>query len=216
MTQGEAFWKEDPKILFEEKYITKFFPKQGTTLVEKLNASMRLIIYSSLLICLYTKKINYLVLPILFGIITIYVHENPQMFEKYLGSIVEGFDQNYVAFTGPPKILKDSKQPECIKPTLNNPFMNPIVTESSTLRDTPACDILDPEIKEDVNNKFKNNLFRDTSDLFGKLSSQRQFYTIPDNDTITFANWLYRNDEICKVDNNNCLRYEDVRANRRI
>lgn len=103
----------------------------------------------------------------------------------------------------------------CVAPSISNPFMNPTL-EDSTVRDTPACDITDPEIKEKSESYFTNNLFRDTSDLFGKVSSQRQFYTIPNHDSISFAKWLYKNEDGCKTNNDFCLQYEDIRANRRI
>jgi hypothetical protein len=65
---------------------------------------------------------------------------------------------------------------------------------------------------------FNHNLFKDVNDVFGKMNSQRQFYTMP-NTTIPnaqddFAKWLYANPKTCKEDQEFCLRYEDVRAKR--
>ena len=175
---------------------------------------MRLTIYSGILISFYKKNLIYLSIPLVFGIISIYLHNNPKLFDKF--NIIENFEPNDTQFVlAEFEKPQSSKSQECIKPTLNNPFMNPTL-EESVVREAPACDITDPQIKKEVEDNFKNNLFRDTSDLFGKLASQRQFYNIPNNDTISFANWLYKNEDICKVNNDHCLRYEDVRANRRM
>jgi hypothetical protein len=65
---------------------------------------------------------------------------------------------------------------------------------------------------------FGHNLFTDVDDLFGKMNSQRQFYTMPSttipNKQGEFAKWLYSNPKTCKEDQDYCLRYEDIRAKR--
>ena len=62
------------------------------------------------------------------------------------------------------------------------------------------------------------NLFKDVNDVFGKMNSQRQFYTMPNtkipNAQDDFAKWLYANPKTCKEDQEFCLRYEDIRAKR--
>ena len=82
----------------------------------------------------------------------------------------------------------------------------------------PACDVSDPEVKLLIDNNFDNNLYKDIDDIFGKMNSQRQFYTMPSttipNDQESFAKWLYLSPKTCKEDQDYCLRYEDVRAKR--
>lgn len=222
---SEPFWKDDPTVLFNEKFITNFFPKRGQTISQQLNALMRLIIYSSLLVSLQKKNLKFLAIPLMFAIVSIIVYKNPKLIEKYtdeLSQLFEGFVNFKRRETFTPELelasftpLPPAEQKECTRPSLDNPFMNPTINES-IVRDTPACDITEPDIKKEMEDKFKNNLFRDTSDLCGKMNSQRQYYTIPNNDTISFAKWLYRNEENCKVNNDYCLRYEDIRSNRRI
>lgn len=211
---AEPFWKDDPSILYKESLFMNFFPKKGQTISEQLNSLMRLTIYAGIIVSLYKKNFSYLSIPLAFGIISIFLYNNPKILEKY-SLFIENFDPNDIQ----PNLANfeaSKKMPSkgCIKPTLDNPFMNPTL-EESVVREAPPCDITDPEIKKDAEDKFKNNLFRDTSDLCGRLASQRQFYSIPNNDTISFANWLYKNEDICKINNDHCLRYEDIRANRR-
>jgi hypothetical protein len=116
----------------------------------------------------------------------------------------------------------------CTKPTLDNPFMNVtmkdylnIDPETNVTVDRPkACDISDETIKKSMDDMFNNNLFKDVNDVFGKMNSQRQFYTMPNtqipNAQDDFAKWLYMNPKTCKEDQNFCLKYEDVRAKRPI
>ena len=116
-----------------------------------------------------------------------------------------------------------SNDEECTLPTLDNPFMN--VTMKDMLNIDPknpgrpkACDTTNPEVKKKMDEMFNHNLFKDVNDVFGKMNSQRQFYTMP-NTTIPnaqddFAKWLYLNPKTCKEDQDYCLRYEDIRAKR--
>jgi hypothetical protein len=198
---SEKFWLDDPVVLSNN--LDKFFPKKTRTQNENLNALMRLVIYASVLSSIYYKSYTPLGLILIAAVITVLVKRSKVDLEKFLGELAP--------FT---PLQKPKKTEVCVKPTIDNPFMNPTSLES-TFRDVPPCDLTEPEIKREADNYYSNNLFRDTSDLFGKLSSQRQYYSIPNHDTITFANWLYKNDDICKVNNDFCLRYEDVRANRR-
>ena len=81
-----------------------------------------------------------------------------------------------------------------------------------------ACDTNDVEIKKQIDSSFNNNLYKDVNDVFGKMNSQRQFYTMPSttipNAQDDFAKWLYLNPKTCKEDQDYCLKYEDVRAKR--
>lgn len=234
MTQ---FWKDDPQVLIRTENLFSFFPSKSLTQNENLNAILRLAIYSSIIACIYYKNLTPLTLALVVAILTILVNDNRKELENFftrlngtsLGNISDYFKidlknlkvqkdepllaEFYATTTGNTYISKP--EGTCIAPSSSNPFMNPTLDES-TVRDTPACDISDPEIKKKSDSYFENNLFRDTSDLFGKISSQRQFYTIPNHDSISFAKWLYKNEEGCKTNNDFCLKYEDVRANRRI
>jgi hypothetical protein len=82
-----------------------------------------------------------------------------------------------------------------------------------------ACNSNDPEIKKEMDNYFNNNLYRDVDDVFGKMNSQRQFFTmpwttIPPDENGDFKNWLYNNPRTCKETQEACYRYEDLRSNR--
>lgn len=108
-----------------------------------------------------------------------------------------------------------------LRPTKNNPFMNIntlqlgqpesfqdeldivdslLLENSEGASDTNPIGILDDSVNsttqsKEIDKHFYQDLFRDTSDIYGKVHSQRQFYTMPvttiPNDQEKFANWLY-------------------------
>jgi len=104
------------------------------------------------------------------------------------------------------------------KPTKDNPFMNPAVTEFGKELIPTAANGDDEDIAEDMERHFNADLYRDMTDLFDIKNSQRVWYTLPvtsiPNDQEEFANWLYKTDDICKINQGACLRYEDLRFKR--
>lgn len=104
------------------------------------------------------------------------------------------------------------------KPTKDNPFMNPSVTEFGKEQVPTAANGDDEDIAEDMERNFNTDLYRDVADLFDTKNSQRIWYTLPvtsiPNDQEGFANWLYNTDNTCKTNQGSCLRYEDLRFKR--
>jgi Family of unknown function (DUF5762) len=123
------------------------------------------------------------------------------------------------------EVRPDSLSATCTKPTLDNPFMNVTMKDYMNLDESgrivdrpPACDPNDPEIKKMMDGSFNNNLYKDVSDVFGKMSSQRNYFTMPSttvpNNREAFQKWLYLNPKTCKEDQDRCVNYEDLRSNR--
>ena len=115
-------------------------------------------------------------------------------------------------------IINSSKN-TCRMPSEDNPFMNSNIVDYENESDNPqACNIEDDEIKEKTNDFFNKDLYRNLDDLFDTKNSQRQFYTTPNTkippNTVQFANWLYGTMSTCKENQENCLRYEDLRYKR--
>ena len=196
---GDLIWYKDIDILFRKDRLTEFFPTADQTLQERLNSLTRLGIYISVLLTLYHLDTNYLYIAI-FVLAGVYLIDS----------------------THPEQFTEDDALGPCTAPTLDNPFMNPTmkdymnVDESGKIVDRPAaCDANEPDVKKSIDDNFNNNLYRDIDDVFGKMNSQRQFYTVPSttipNKQDEFAKWLYKTPSTCKEDQN-CLRYEDLRA----
>lgn len=198
---GDLIWYKDIDILFRKDRLTEFFPTADQTLQERLNSLTRLGIYISVLLTLYHFDTNYLYIAI-FVLAGVYLIDSTQP---------EQFTEDELAANA-----------ACTAPTLDNPFMNPTmkdylnVDESGKIVDRPpACDANEPDVKKNIDDNFNNNLYMDIDDVFGKMNSQRQFYTVPSttipNKQDEFARWLYKTPPTCKEDQN-CLRYEDLRA----
>lgn len=104
-------------------------------------------------------------------------------------------------------MIKDIND-SCKLPTNDNPFMNLSTYELSTGEVPEACKSYNNKgIKNIVENKFTNDLFLDSNDLFNRRNSQRQFYTMPNtsvpNGQNDFAKWLYDTGPTCKEGNCN-------------
>jgi hypothetical protein len=114
---------------------------------------------------------------------------------------------------------KEQIKKKCKVPSNDNPFMNPTLNDISLeLQDPPvACNANDTDIQNKIIECYNDKLFMDVEDLFDKENSKRQFYTVPQmfpNDQSSFANWCYKSDNICKIDQSKCLKYEDLRFKR--
>lgn len=106
------------------------------------------------------------------------------------------------------------------KPTVENPFMNPDITDYNAGDPPVAANVDDDVIKDNIRINFNNDLFRDVDELWERKNSQRQFYTIPNtgvpNNQKEFAMWLYNIPETCKSDQSSlCLRYDPLRFRRK-
>jgi hypothetical protein len=204
---SDSFWFENPEVIWQSDRLIEFFPTAKLSLEERLNAIVRLSIYISVILSVYKSEMRFVAIAILTGLFTYYIYINRPIKAK---RDVETFDEN--------------GNEKCTMPTPDNPFMNVTMKDYLNVKDgqtvdrPPACDTQDPEVKKAIDDNFNNNLFRDINDVFGKMNSQRQFFSMPwteiPNRQGDFANWLYASPKTCKEDNDFCLRYEDVRAKR--
>jgi hypothetical protein len=204
---SDPFWTEKLAILYENQNYYRFFPAPTMTRVEKLNSLSRFMIYLFILFMLFSE--NYAIFPVI-GLVLIvvlfYIQKNDKKDQKK-----EKFCQNGVC----------KKAEVCVKPTIDNPFMNVTLDQ---YRDWPtrpkACNPMDPSVKRDIEEAYHHNLLIDADDLYQRGHSQRQFYTVPNtqlaNEQGKFARWLYRSPPTCKEDTRYCMRYnyEDLRFKR--
>ena len=112
-------------------------------------------------------------------------------------------------------------QPNCTYPTKDNPFMNVNIFEQLDNPTRPeGCDITDPYVMEDIEEKFGTDLFKDVSDIFGKQQSQRQYHKMPSttipNDREAFNNFLHGDMRSCKENRYDCVPYERLQQKRPI
>ena len=181
----DKFWYEDPNILFNNNRLLVFFPDITMNFNEKLNSLSRLSIYLGLILFLYNGNFFYLYIPIITLLLTYFLYKSNKN-----DKIIEFDIQNI----------------NCVYPTKENPFMNPLLTDIEDNPDRISCIEKYPNMgQKNINDKFNINLYRDLSDVFQKTNSQRQYYTVPSttipNKQNKFAKWLYNTPKTCKEGN---------------
>lgn len=169
-------------------------PNNNMTIEEKFNAIIRLIMFIGIIATLIFNDSRYILLVLIIMIMSIvlynYHYEKVMQTEKYLN------DNNL-------DILDNKK---CVKPSKQNPFMNPnILNIKLNEEQYQACPIDKPDIHNAINQYFYTNAFRETDDIYDKSLLDRQFYTVPStsipNDREKLADWLYNRGPSCKENN---------------
>ena len=181
----DVFWYDNLNVIFRD--LSEFFPTKSQSLERRLNAILRLGIYTSLVLSIYNSSTKYLLIPLVIGILTL------------------------VLYTSEIKNKETYSNETCTMPTVSNPCMNFTMADflnvdsEGTIKDKPeACKNVD----EDISKAFEKNLYRDAGDMLVD-GIPRAFYTLPSttltNDRETFMNWLYRPKNHCKEDLSKCL-----------
>jgi hypothetical protein len=190
----EKIWYEDIQgFITQDNYFT-ILPMANMTFEEKANALVRFFIYLGLILALIKASYKYL----FFGIIAMLVSVLLIEFDKSQRTRAEQFLAK--------QDLTVVNNTLCTKSTVDNPFMNPTMTDLAYNPQRPsACDVTNDLVQEQMNTNFNARLFKDVGDLYGKMSSQREFYTMPSttipNDQTGFAEWLYGSGSTCKEGN---------------
>ena len=152
-----------------------------------LNAVVRFSVYLSVLLAATSRDVWYLLLVPLVMVVTIFLEKWFPQAKK----ISEGFQ------SGP--VVSGYSGTETSMPTTDNPFMNPQLTEISTEnKRPPAADVTDLKVRDKVNETFAqtSNIYMDTSDVFDLVQSQRNFYTVPEDDHAGFLAFLGKNGQV--------------------
>lgn len=193
---SEKIWFQDIQNFITLKNYYNFFPSSEMTFVAQLNALQRFALYFCVVLYVIRQDANvffFLAFMSIFTFLLYSIDTKNKINEKLL------MDKLH--------LQKDSHTGElCYKPHKNNPFMNILISDYSEMPERPqACNINDPSIKKEVKKMFDTNLYRDTSDIFHKNASDRQWVTnaittIP-NDQGNFAKWLYQTGPSCKDGN---------------
>ena len=220
------FWFDNPNVIFQSKYIAEFFPVEGMTYNQKLNAITRAVIVITLLSFFYSQKLRVLIVGII-SISAIYVMHYFHV--KNSGPSKEGFD---------PASLEDLKDYSAVQemfdvPTDSNPFSNVLLPDYDynvdkkpappAFNDIVGVSILD-QAKQIVINQnpgqpdIADKLFSDLGEQYIFEQSLKPFYsnpatTIP-NDQAGFSDFCYGSMVACKEGNLfACARHLDRHTN---
>jgi hypothetical protein len=169
----EPFWYSEPNILFTQDTWSKFVPTADMPVSTALNAVVRFSIYLATLLFLSSMRPAYLlIIPLVMGV-TIALN---LMFPR-ARKIVESFGNGLVV-SG---YVGDMET----RPTDDNPFMNPHLTDIlDNPNMPPAADVTRKDIRDEVNAAFAktSNIYMDTTDVFQMVQAQRNFHTVVTDD----------------------------------
>lgn len=235
---GDPLWIIDPSILYSTGKLMDFIPLESQTFSEKINAIIRMSIYTALLLYLYYGNASYLYI-IIVAMIVSYLYVALETKKNINKTTTEGFEPVADTVSKTPEYFSELNQEyasasitptsadSCTRPTADNPFMNftmadrtNISSDGKIINRAAACDTNDASIKSEIRTTFNEGLYLDVNDLFERHNSQREFYTMPSTTLYSdpegkFKNWLYNSPSTCKEDTTKCQVYEDIRAESR-
>jgi len=161
---------------------------------DKILIISNFIFFISLILSLIFRTISFVVFAIIINLLLLYVYlyynQEKQKIKEELNNNNQDIINNKL----------------CVKPSKNNPFMNPnIVDMENPNINLNACYIDNIKIKKEIDKNFFDYQYRDVIDIYDRNTSQRQFYTMPSttipNNQEAFSKWLYYRKESCKEGN---------------
>ena len=189
-------WYKNPKVLLDN--MNQFFPSKTLNRIEKINSLARFAIYYFILINMFSDDKSWGSISIIILLISIYLGST----EKFTLDNINNID-----------FRNELDIRTCQNPTIDNPFMNYTIGDLISSPDRPpACKYEDVKIDMEVD--FRNKLFSDPNDMWGRQISSRQFYTMPNtaivNDQIGLGKACFGNSGDCKTFGQNCLEVNDI------
>lgn len=221
---NNPFWISKPSILFEDIILTT---NNEMNINERLNVYTRLFILLFVIFLLLKLSETVLIIPII-GIIMIilYYYQLDNNNNNY------DYNENYKSTCRKPSIKNPMMNN--LQSDYNNSFdfddLNNIHLDNYSNKkhieniqkednfhkkyNPVPCNTDDEVIKDNMNFKFNEDMYRDIEEVYDKKNSQRQFFTMPHyipNDQEGFGKWLYDFPPTCKEDQTQCLRYQNYR-----
>ena len=118
--EREPIWYQQPSILFSIDKITNFFPDENYTYNEKMNSVVRFSIYLSVILIIIKNNYLYLYIFLIACLVTFLLSKNNIQNEN---------------------LTNKNKEEECEQPTVNNPFMNVLMSDYKYNPKRKSCTI---------------------------------------------------------------------------
>jgi hypothetical protein len=223
------FWSDNPNVLFQNQFITEFFPVKGMSFTQSLNAITRSIIILSVIGFALTRNLGFFG-ALIITMVAIYFYYQTQRPKN----CKEGFDNAGLAVIADPSINKydpvtnkkrletgfDGPNTVFDENTPVNPFSNVLLTDyDMNPNKKPAPPAANSEINDrilaqakktviDLNHEqsdIADKLFKDLGENLEFEQSMRNFYSNPSttipNDQAAFAEFCYGGMISCKEGN---------------
>jgi hypothetical protein len=176
----------------------QFLPTKNQTNNEKNNALIRFTIYFTIIILFFNQDTRLLSISIIIILITFFIGKTEEFDSIDKINLDDNLDNN---------LNNNLNNKTCHNPTIDNPYMNYTVGDLINNPDRLAgCNNVKPLVRQ----AFSTRLFSDSSDIWGKFVSDRNFYTMPNtqivNNQLGLANWCYGGSGKCKTSGTNCLK----------
>lgn len=190
---------DNPAILFDVNKVFEFWPNSSQTSEERVNATLRFVIYATCVVYVIKRDTRIFVLGIM-AIAVIYL-----MYKN--GMIKENMYR--------PPFGDDQARGNCQLPTSENPLGNVLLTDYTDRPNRPsACysQSVSPLIKQHLQDTLPFDSGRSRSPMPDqqRYAASRQFISMPvttiPGDQTGFAEWLYGEKfaPICKSDTGMC------------
>lgn len=157
-TEREQVFFQDSSVLFRDGRAFDLAPFAGDTYAAQINSSARFIIYVMALV------LSYAIDPFLLAMVVC--------------AAIFFFVRNQNNSTVQQRRIIPEVVPTCQAPTLDNPFGNFLMNEYDERPNRPpGCD--PSMVKDEIDEQFYHDLYRDATDLYETNNSQRQFFRMP-------------------------------------
>ena len=157
----ERLWIDDPSILFTKDTWYKFVPLSYMDVPTSMNALVRFVTYSAILLSAMRSPVYLLMIPLVLVLTVVLTKLFPNTKEMFT------------------EVLK--KVQKFTLPTGKNPFMNPLLTEILDNPNRPdAAPVTSMEVKKQIRQAFMetSDLHMDTADKFDQAQAMRTFTTL--------------------------------------
>lgn len=187
MMRGETFWLDDPfGFVLDFDNAAKIIPEQHMTVTEQLNSIVRFTIYFTVIMFVIKHDYRVAFFLVFVCFITAIAYRYDTKTKDVKAKVLEKMS-----------LCEERGRGICTLPTKNNPFMNVQLSDYTRFPNRPkACNYTRRPVRKAVNSFFNDGLPKDADDVFQRVTSGRQFYTMPvttiPNDQTGFANWLYQ------------------------
>ena len=190
---------EDPKQLVRADKVMHFWPTKEQSAEERVNATVRFIVYATCILYLIRRDVRVFVLGAT-AVGVLYVMEKSQMVKD------EAIR---------PVVMEAGSSSSCTLPTYDNPMANVLMNEYVDRPDRPsACDYssVDDKVNRMLSDRIPYGPTRSRSPLpeQQRNSYSRQFVSMPvtgiPGDQTAFAEWLYgaKDAPTCRTDPRMC------------
>ena len=198
----DNFWLNDLSIIFNKNHFLEVVPFTNMKFNDKLNAIFRVSIYYFIIMTLIKKNLNNIFIPIVVGIITVFLYKNYRSVHRLSESNLSGMESSNSIISS----NNNSGVSGCKIPTKDNPFMNPTFLDYGAGDLQQSCSSYNNSVIRDLEKVYYNEgLYEDNFDIYGKEHSARQFHTMPVNSIVndqgSFADWCYKSPATCKEGN---------------